>query len=292
MERGSIPTSGSQFEGLGERRLYQQKKVQPMMAKPPMQLNITAQTYPPVRVSALRSPGVECVLGSMVAVRIFVYEYEIVGMSVYEYEMASVQEYDVTTVVGPGAQVLAGWVRTGVAGSNHTGAGSDQAGADSRWRACTVDPTAASCRGVELVAELVAVIGSEIDANMDVEDEVEKATGAARTVEARRSARAKIRNNIIKEDVEIVVENGANRVAEMSVMVRASEPCVFALLCDEAVVSCCVALLCDGMPDYCVGQASFVGGGLALWVWGVDIMLCIRGVCECTVLGLWVDNVD
>jgi hypothetical protein len=207
---------------------------------------------------------VECVLGSMVAVRIFVYEYEIVGMSVYEYEMASVQEYDVTTtVVGPGAQVLAGWVRTGAAGSNHTGAGSYQAGADSRWRACTVDPTAASCRGMELDAELVAVIGSEIDANMDVEDEVEKATGAARTVEARRSARAKIRNNIFEGDVEILVENGANSVAEMGVMVRASEPCVFALWCKEAVVSCCAALLCDGMPDYCVGQASFVGGGLA-----------------------------
>jgi hypothetical protein len=265
VERRIISTSESRFEGFGERRLYQQKKVQPMMAKPPMQPNIIAQTDPPVRVKALRSPGMECALGPLVAV----------GVLVYEYEIASAQEYDVTTVVGAGAQVLVGSVHTGAAGSDHTGAGSAQAGADSHWRACTVGHAVASCGGVEVGVEIMAVIGSEVNAKMDVEDEIVKATGAARAVEARRSARARIRNNIFEEDVEIVVEDGANSVAQMSVMVRASEPCVFALLCEEAVVSCCAALLCDEMPDYCVGRASLVGVGLALWWWGMDIVLCI-----------------
>jgi hypothetical protein len=135
----------------------------------------------------------------------------LIGTLVYEYEIASVQEYDVT--VGAGAQIFAGPVQTagsdhtGAAGSDQTAAGSDQAGADSHWRACTSGQAVASCRGVGVMIDVtitVTLVGSV----------VERIAGAAVAVDARRSARAMIRNDIFEKDVERLEAAGANNFAK------------------------------------------------------------------------------
>jgi hypothetical protein len=96
----------------------------------------------------------------------------LVGTSVYEYAM-----------VGAGAQVFAGSVQTagsdhtGAAVSDQTGAGSDQGGAETHWRACTSGQAVASCRGVGVMKDVtitVTLVGSE----------VEKTAGAAVAVAA------------------------------------------------------------------------------------------------------------